>query len=86
MSSDKTDKQYCKCSEANCYCDKAQYNEVKDWEREQLISHLDKCPKCKDYSERNKKLTELFNKAQLTTLQEEERKELKRLLQQNLDK
>lgn len=86
MSLDKTNKEYCKCKEANCFCDKAQYQEAQDWEIEQLTAHLEKCPKCQEYSKRNTKLTELCQKAKLTTLKDEEREELKELLKENLKK
>lgn len=84
MNSENPDKKYCNCTEAGCYCDKAQYNEAAEWELKKLVSHLDKCPKCQEYTERNKKLTQLCKKAELTSLKEEERKELKWLLQENL--
>lgn len=84
MSFDKYNKPLSKCLEVNCLCDKAQYNEAEQWEEQEIAEHLEKCPKCREYSMRNTKLTELCNKAKLQTLKEEEIIELKKILKENL--
>jgi hypothetical protein len=80
MDSEKQNKAACNCKEANSYCDKAQYNEANHQEVQELQNHLKECPRCQEYTKKNIKLTSLCQKAQLEMLQEKERQELKRLL------
>ncbi len=62
------------CSEAAFCCDKAQYKEASVADKLKMLLHLIYCKKCKKYSEKNTKLTELINQSEIKTCTEEEKK------------
>merc|ERR1711939_913327 len=57
------EKKYIDCDKAECCCDKGQYKEADKIEKIQLLEHLAECPRCREYSEKNTRLTELIEKA-----------------------
>lgn len=68
------------CKEVNFFCDKAQYNEAELWEKAKVRVHLSECPLCREYSEKNRRLSKLIEKAALKTLTQQERDCLKQKL------
>lgn len=84
MNSDEHEKQDCNCKEAYSYCDKAQYNEAELWEKAKLLLHLEKCPSCLQYTLKNKRLTDLIEKAELNVLSPVEREALRKELEKEL--
>lgn len=74
------------CSEAAFCCDKSQYEEASVSEKLKMLLHLIYCKKCRKYSEKNKKLTELINQSDLKTCTEEEKKAWKREIEKELVK
>ena len=55
------------CAEAANICDKTEYQEASTRERLKLKLHLFFCKTCKNYYDRNKKLTDLLQKSKLKT-------------------
>ncbi len=70
------------CEEAAHICTKKQYKEASWSERFQLILHLVICKTCKVFSSKNTKLTTLCEQAQLHSLSQKEKQEMKRKLQE----
>jgi len=75
-----------KCNEANHVCDKSQYKEANFWEKIKLTIHLIYCKACKEYSSRNKKLTQAIEDSRVTSVSSEEKQILKEKLQKELSK
>ena len=70
------------CPRAAEFCDKVEYHEM-DWlGRQQLRLHLLFCADCRGYWKRNRKLTQLLQKADLHTCTEQEKKQWQQQLQQ----
>jgi hypothetical protein len=61
------------CTEAAKICNKAEYKEASMAEKLRLHIHLFLCRRCKKYSDRNKKLSSLFEKANLQVCSEKEK-------------
>ena len=73
-----------KCEEASHICDKAQYKEASFWEIIKLKLHHAYCKVCLKHSRMNSKLTKLCNHANIHTLDEEIKKEMKKDLEKQL--
>lgn len=71
------------CDKAADICTRAQYKEASQWEKWKLRYHLWFCKICADYSKHNKKLTSLCSKANLKSLSESDKLEIKQRLDQN---
>ncbi|MCM5661674.1 hypothetical protein [Galbibacter mesophilus] len=69
------------CEEAKHICDKVQYGEASIWERLKLNLRLLWCRATKSYTKRNGTLTKLCNEAQIKTLNEEKKNEMKKRLE-----
>ncbi len=69
------------CEEAAHICNKKQYKEASWLERFQLILHLLICKTCKTFSRKNARLTTLCEQAELRSLTQKEKQEMKRQLQ-----
>lgn len=69
------------CEQATTICTKSQYREASTRERFQLWLHLLFCRSCAHFSHKNRKLTDLCNRAALQKLSEPEKEALKRRLQ-----
>ena len=74
------------CDEAQVICDKAQYGEATSWERIKLMLRLSWCHITKAYSNRNDKLTQTINKANLYCLKNSERKKIEKEFEKELPK
>ncbi|MFD2518165.1 hypothetical protein [Salinimicrobium flavum] len=61
------------CAEAASACHKAEYNEAGLVEKLRLKLHLFLCTPCKDYNQKNHKLSHLIKKANLHSCSEEEK-------------
>ncbi|MEL4307906.1 hypothetical protein [Joostella sp. CR20] len=68
------------CEEAKHICDKMQYGEATFLEKLQLNLRLLWCKATKSYSSKNSKLTDLCNKAEMKTLGQEKKNEMKKKL------
>lgn len=68
------------CAEAASICEKTEYQEASTWERLKLKLHLFFCKTCKNYYDRNKKLTDLLQKSNLKTCSKQEKEVLKQRL------
>lgn len=74
------------CSEANLCCDKAQYDEASFFEKMKIHIHIFFCRPCRDYTNKNKKLSALVKKANLKTCSEKEKEVWKEKIQQEVSK
>ncbi len=70
------------CTEAAHNCHKAEYNEAGIADKLRLKVHLLLCPPCKDYSEKNHKLSELLKKAKLHSCTREEKETYRQRMKQ----
>jgi len=75
-----------KCKETNHKCDKHQYGELKFFEMLLMKFHLFLCQPCREYSKRNKQLTDTINSVELHLLPDEEKAKLKSKLQAEIRK
>lgn len=66
------------CDEAVKVCHKKQYSEASLRERWQLLLHLAICRSCATFSRKNRKLTELCQRAKVRQLSIEEKEVLRR--------
>lgn len=80
------EKKYIDCDKAECCCDKGQYKEADKIEKVQLLEHLAECPRCREYSEKNTRLTELIEKAKLKCCSEEEKECWRNAIEEELKK
>jgi hypothetical protein len=69
------------CEEASLICNKAQYKEATTREKLKLWFHLTICKTCSKFSKQNAKLTTLCNKANLQTLSEKEKLQIKQRME-----
>ncbi|QLE00470.1 hypothetical protein HX109_02420 [Galbibacter sp. BG1] len=69
------------CEEAKHICDKVQYGEASLLEKLKLNLRLLWCRATKSYTKRNMKLTELCKEAQIKTLDEQKKSEMKKRLE-----
>ncbi|MEM0518135.1 hypothetical protein [Aequorivita flava] len=73
---------FLKCNEAAQVCDKTQYKEASFLDKVMLKVHLLMCKLCRDYSKRNVALTKKIESANIKTLSESEKQQIKNRLQQ----
>ena len=73
-----------KCSEAEQFCDQAQYREAGFLNKLKLRLHLLFCQTCKDYTAKNLKLTELLKKASIKTCTRREKENYRKKIEENL--
>ncbi|UOB16327.1 hypothetical protein [Abyssalbus ytuae] len=74
------------CEEAASICDKSQYNEATLWQKIKLNIHILSCRFCKKYVKNNTHLTHLCSKAQLHSLQPEQKEEMKKVIDSEISK
>ncbi|MHA7843373.1 MAG: hypothetical protein ACX93I_08640 [Winogradskyella sp.] len=74
------------CEEAKHICDKSQYNEATGWERIKLAIRLSWCRVTKAYSNRNNKLTDVIEHAEVDCLKNDERNNIKQQFEKELAK
>ncbi len=79
------------CDEATSICDKNQYGEASSWDKIRLNFHLLLCKHCKAYSNQNHLITKMLGKYLKACdgskhLTPEEKKELERKFNEQLDK
>ncbi len=74
------------CSDAANCCDKKEYNEASIREKTSIIIHNLFCKKCRDYSAKNSKLTQLIKKARIKACTSEEKRDIKEKLKQEISK
>ena len=72
------------CKEASSICDKSQYKEASWWDIIKLRVHLLYCKTCQLYSKKNSERTSLCDKAGLTMLSDEDKKKMKRDLEEKI--
>ena len=70
------------CAEAAKICEKTEYKEASTKERLRLKFHLFFCKTCKNYLNRNKRLTDLLKKSKLQTCSEQEKEVFKQKMQE----
>ncbi|MBT8262919.1 MAG: hypothetical protein KJO05_08865 [Bacteroidia bacterium] len=75
-----------KCNEAAHICDKSQYKESSFIERLLMRMHQWMCAVCREHSSENTKLTEIIQKADLKTMPEKDKIELREVIQQEISK
>lgn len=61
------------CSRAAECCNKAQYKEARPLEKMKLYFHLAFCKTCRQFSEKNSKLTRALQKSKLRSCPEEQK-------------
>jgi hypothetical protein len=66
------------CEEAAVICNKSQYREASLYEKIKLKFHVLFCASCALFSKKNKKLTSLYEKANLHCLTEDDKITLKK--------
>ncbi|WP_338358832.1 hypothetical protein [Yeosuana marina] len=66
------------CSEANCVCDKAQYDESSFLEKIKLNIHLLYCKACRKYSKTNSKLSSVIKHSKITCMNKKDKECLKK--------
>ncbi|HLU81476.1 MAG TPA: hypothetical protein VK010_05315 [Flavobacteriaceae bacterium] len=71
------------CQNNGHYCDKSQYGELGFWEYLKMQIHLIFCKSCRQYRKKNKKLTQVIEKAGISTLSREEVEKIKSRLRQH---
>lgn len=74
------------CDEAKHICDKVQYGEASGWERLKLSLRLCWCGITKSYSNKNNKLTEAMQNAEVECLKINERQKLQKQFDEELAK
>ena len=74
------------CKEANHNCDKTQYKESSFSEKLKLYAHLVYCRACRQYTKNNMKLTKLIDKSEVTCLDRDCKKRMKKEFNAALDK
>ncbi|NER16237.1 hypothetical protein [Spongiivirga citrea] len=72
------------CDEAKHICDKVQYGEASGWEKFKLNLRLSWCRFTKAYSKRNNKLSELVQKAEVKTLDNDLKNKMQKELEREL--
>lgn len=77
---------FIKCKEAGHVCDKHQYEEASTKEKIKLNIHLMYCSACRKHSATNKKLSQLIKKIQFQFLSSEEKEQLKKTFEKELQK
>ena len=55
------------CSEAADCCNKSQYEEANFLDKAKLMLHLVFCKTCREFSDRNSRLTQLLNRSKIET-------------------
>lgn len=78
-------KLYFKCEEAAHICDKHQYKEISFSDSLRMRIHLFLCKFCREYSERNGKLTKTIKASNIKTLPLEDKELLKDRLAQEMN-
>ena len=71
------------CEKAAIICHKTQYREATFMEQIKLKFHVFMCKNCPEFVARNTKLTTLCQKADLQSLTEAEKHEMKKYLKEN---
>jgi len=74
------------CSEAAHICDKSQYQESSFFERFLMKLHQMMCRVCREHSSENTKLTEIIEKADLKTMPEDKKENIRKIIQQEISK
>ncbi len=77
-------KLFLKCDEANHVCDKSQYKEASLIEKVRLTIHLLYCKYCREYSNKNAKLTKCVVNSKVECLDNTVKKEMKVNLKKEL--
>lgn len=72
------------CEEAGHICTKAQYKEASPWEIFKLKFHSLFCKVCSKYSRKNTQLTNLCEKANLQSLDNDTKERMKKALEEKL--
>ncbi|WP_437398146.1 hypothetical protein [Flagellimonas lutimaris] len=72
------------CKEASGICDKSQYKEASWLDIIKLRIHLSYCKVCRAYSKKNSELTSLCDRAGLTMLSDDDKKKMKRDLEDKI--
>tara|TARA_B110000305_G_scaffold239770_1_gene308487 strand:- start:1482 stop:1712 length:231 start_codon:yes stop_codon:yes gene_type:complete len=75
-----------KCEDAGQVCDKSQYKEASFWEKLKLNVHLLYCSPCREYTQKNVKLSIVFKKSNLKIMSLRDKKNLKKQIHQEIAK
>ena len=75
-----------KCEDAGQVCDKSQYKEASFWEKLKLNIHLLYCSPCREYTQKNVKLSIVFKKSNLKIMSLRDKKDLKKQIHQEIAK
>ena len=75
-----------KCEDAGQVCDKSQYKEASFWEKLKLNVHLLYCSPCREYTQKNVKLSIVFKKSNLKIISLRDKKNLKKQIHQEIAK
>ena len=72
------------CEKATTICNKTQYGESSFIEKIKLRYHLLVCKTCRALTKKNTEFTSICDKANLQTLSEKQKEEMKKALQQKI--
>lgn len=72
------------CEKAATICNKIQYKEATFMEKIKLTFHLFICKTCSEFTKKNKELTSLCDKANLHSLSEKEKVDMKEKIEPQL--
>ncbi len=81
---DKKSVLFISCDEAKHICDKVQYGEASAWEKFKFNLRLSWCRFTKAYNKQNNKLSELVQKAEVKTLDNDLKSKMKQELEKEL--
>lgn len=74
------------CSESAQCCDKAQYDEATIFEKIRIHIHLAICKACREYTNKNVKLTKLIKESNLKTCTKEEKEKWEKEIERETKK
>jgi predicted anti-sigma-YlaC factor YlaD len=72
------------CFKINCFCDKAEYGEASYEERDAIERHVLKCPTCREYNNKTRKVSRLLERSKRNMLNKDERSKLKQRIKKAL--
>ena len=72
------------CEKASQLCNKAQYGETSFWQLTLLKWHLYLCTRCAAYTNKNTRLTQLCQKADMKVLSQEDKEAMKDKLRRKI--
>ncbi len=86
MSQKKIKSLFISCSESIQCCDRAQYDEANIFEKIKIYIHIAICKPCRDYTNKNVKLTRLIKESNLKACTKEEKENWEQKIDKEIKK